>query len=410
MREVWLKKGGDRRLRSGHLWVFSNELREVPGDIPPGEPVRVLDHRGGFLAVAAYHPHALIAGRILSRREGEVDGAVVRHRMQRARELRRRWVPGRQAFRHVHGEPDGLPGLVVDRYGPLAVVQPNSAFAERILSHVLDALNQDSEVTGVLVRADSPARQMEGLSPRVEGVAGEVPRVMEVEEGGAKVVFSPWEGQKTGLFLDMRDIRDRLMGMVSGQTVLDLFSYVGQWGVRAALQGAKRVVSVDSSEGACAFAREGGARSSAGDRYQVVEADVFEYLRALPRGAFDVVICDPPAFIKNRRHLEEGKARYHRLNQLAARAVCEGGVLLSASCSHALPEADLFSIAMGAGRRQGREPLFLFRGGQSVDHPVLPDHPESGYLKSFALCLPQGEGGGAPSSPVAGDPSDGTLP
>lgn len=374
-------------MRGGHLWIYGEEVERPPAPPAPGEVVRVVDSRGAFVATAAFHPHAPIAGRILSRRDGEVvDGAFVHRRLARALAVRGVAVPGREAFRQVHGEADGLPGLVVDRYGPLAVVQPNSAWSEGVLGDVLEALRGTPGIGAALVRADSSAREAEGLSRRVEIGFGDVPEEAVVEEGGLRFAFSPRTGQKTGLFLDMRDNRERCLPWFPGRRVLDLFGYVGQWAVRAAGEGARLAVTVDSSADASARAAENASRNGLGDVVRAVRADVFEWLKEC-EGAFDVVICDPPAFVKSRRHLDEGTARYHHLNQLALRAVVDGGVLVTASCSHNLDEATLEEIVAIAAHRHGREVLRIYRGGQSADHPILPRHPNSAYLKCLAFVV-----------------------
>ncbi len=391
---VRLRRGADRRLRHGHLWVYSNEVIH-PDDRPAaGSLVHIEDNRGRFVASAAYHPGALIAGRIWSRDPKEaIDERLVRSRLAAAMQRRRAVIPGWPAYRLAHAEADGLPGLVVDRYGSLAVVQSTSVFTDSMLGAVTQALVEEHGCTAVLARNDARGRELEGLPSKVEVLAGEVPERWTVEEGGVPVRFDPQGGQKTGLFLDMRDCRDRMVSWAEGQRLLELYAYVGIASVRAAAAGARQVACVESSAPACELARENAAESGVADRVEVIQGDARAFVRDTAPGSWDRVICDPPSLIRRRKDSRRGLEAYRRIFYLALRAVKPGGLLQVASCSHLFSLEQLAETVATAASRQGRVLRRLHSGGASPDHPVLTAHPQSEYLKS-QIYLVEGEPGG----------------
>jgi len=353
--------------------VYSNELVH-PDPLPDaGSLVRLEDHRGRFLAVAAYHPNALIAARIWTREPDQaVDERLVARRVAAAAQRRAALVPRWQAHRLIHAEADDLPGLVVDRYGSLAVVQSTSAFTDTLVPLVADLLLRDCD--SVVLRNDARGRQMEGLPQQVEVLAGSVEGPFSIDEGGVRIHFDPLGGQKTGLYLDMRPNRDRIARWANGRSVLDLYAYVGITSARAAAAGARDVTCVDSSAGACALARQNLAEG------QVVQADVREHLKRVEPASYDLVICDPPALIQRKRDVTRGVDALRRLLYLAMRAVVPGGLLVSASCSYHLTRDKHDEVVQGAAARQGRALRRVFRGGAGPDHPLLPAHPQTDYL------------------------------
>jgi 23S rRNA (cytosine1962-C5)-methyltransferase len=379
--EVALRRDHDRRLRGGHLWVYSNEI--APQDDPPpaGSLVRLVDHRGKALAVAAYHPHALIAARVWSRDPGAViDEAWIADHIEAAARRRAVTCRGLDAMRLVHAEADGLPGLVVDRYRDLAVVQVTSAFGDRIVEVVTSTLVTRLGCTAVLARNDARGRQLEGLPSAVEVLFGEVPQHLEIDEGGCPVVFDPHGGQKTGLYLDMRPCRDAVAHAAPGATMLELYGHVGTASCRAAAAGAAAVTCVDSSAPACELAREAARRGGVSDRVNVIEADAREVLRDAEPGSMDVVLCDPPSLIKRRKDVRAGEEAYRRINHLALRVVRHGGLLFSASCSFHLSAGRHMELIAAVAHRQGRKVRVVRRGGAGPDHPIVPEHAETEYL------------------------------
>jgi 23S rRNA (cytosine1962-C5)-methyltransferase len=382
-----LRKDEDRRLRAGHLWVFSNEVDVTATPLTayqPGDLVEVQDARGAPMGVGYVNPRSLIAARLVSRdRNATLDRAFLRGRIRRAVALRDT-VFGTPFYRAVFGESDGLPGLVVDRFGDQLVVQITTAGMERVRDEVVAALQAELAPAGILFRNDVPGREMEGLPGYVETAAGEVPDTLALEENGVKFEV-PVAGQKTGWFYDHRMNRARLAAYVRGARVLDVFSYVGGWGVQAAARGAESVVCVDAS----APALEGVARNAelngVGERVSTRRGDAFDTLRELAAGGerFDVVVLDPPAFVKRKKDLKEGEEAYRRLNTLAMDVLRQDGVLVSASCSYHMPRASLQDAVLRAGRRQGRSLQIVEQGHQGPDHPIHPAIPETEYLKAF---------------------------
>ena len=387
-----LKANADRRLRAGHLWVFSNEVdvAVTPLNAFASGDQAILEAAGGKpLGVVALSPNNLICARLLSRDVKHVlDKSLLVHRINVALSLRERLFD-KPCYRLVYGDSDLLPGLVVDRIGDILVVQLASATMEKHKDDVLAALIQVCKPSGILLKNDSAARDAEGLNRYVETAFGLVPEWVALEENGVKFEAPVMQGQKTGWFYDHRMNRARLAPYVKGKRVLDLFSYIGGWGVQAAAFGASDVMCVDAS----AFALDGVERNAAlnglTDKVACVEGDVFEALKQLKASEerFDVIVADPPAFIKRKKDLKNGEAAYRRLNEQAMRLLNKDGILISASCSMHLPEDDLQNILLTSARHLDRNIQLLERGGQGPDHPVHPAIPETRYIKSLTCRL-----------------------
>lgn len=387
-----LKANADRRLRAGHLWVFSNEVdvAVTPLNAFASGDQAILEAAGGKpLGVVALSPNNLICARLLSRDVKHVlDKSLLVHRINVALSLRERLFD-QPCYRLVYGDSDLLPGLVVDRFGDILVVQLASATMEKHKDDVLAALIQVCKPSGILLKNDSAARDAEGLSRYVETAFGLVPEWVALEENGVKFEAPVMQGQKTGWFYDHRMNRARLAPYVKGKRVLDLFSYIGGWGVQAAAFGASDVMCVDAS----AFALDGVERNAAlnglTDKVACVEGDVFEALKQLKASEerFDVIVADPPAFIKRKKDLKNGEAAYRRLNEQAMRLLNKDGILISASCSMHLPEDDLQNILLTSARHLDRNIQLLERGAQGPDHPVHPAIPETRYIKSLTCRL-----------------------
>ncbi len=382
-----LKKNEDRRLRAGHLWVFSNEVDVVQTPLTafaPGDPVRVEDARGAPLGVGYVNPRSLIAARLVTRdADALLDGALLRRRLQRALALRE-MLFDRPFYRLAFGESDGLPGLVVDRFGDWLVAQVTTAGMERLKGEVAEALRDVLRPAGLLFRNDAGGRALEGLEGYVETAFGDVPEVLPLEENGVRFE-APVQGQKTGWFYDHRMNRARLAAYVKGRRVLDVFSYVGGWGVQAAAAGAAEVVCVDASAPALEMAARNAALNGVEERVATRRADAFDALRTLAADGerFDVVVLDPPAFVKRKKDLKEGEEAYRRVNQLAMQVLKQDGILVSCSCSYHLPRESLQDAMLRASRRMGRGLQVVEQGHQGPDHPVHPAIPETAYLKAF---------------------------
>lgn len=388
-----LKKNEDRRLRLGHPWIYSNEVDTAVTPLTgftPGQQVQVAAHGGKILGMAYVNPHSLIAARVFNREEHPLDRSLLIHRFNIALSLRERLF-ATPHYRVVHGEADGLPGLVVDRYGDILVAQITTAGMDVVREAVVDALVKVFKPQGVLLRNDSASRELEGLPRAVELAYGEVPQQAELLENGARFMVRPWDGQKTGWFYDQADNRARLPRYVQGKRVLDLFSYMGGWGVQALRHGASEAVCVDASALALEQCRMNADLNGVGAGLRTLEGDVFEVLKGLreDRERFDVVICDPPAFIKRRKDVTPGLEAYRRVNQMAMQVMARDGILISCSCSHHLQRDKLPELMWAAARHVDRSMQILEFGHQSADHPVHPAIPETDYLKAVvARILP----------------------
>ncbi len=380
-----LKQNEDRRLHAGHLWVFSNEVdtRQTPLlKFKAGELVRVLAHNDRALGLAYVNPQSLISARLLSSWKLP-DAAWFAQRMRIALALRER-LYAEPYYRAVYGEADGLPGLVIDRYGAQCVVQIATAGMERLKPQIQEAVLQVFNCDTLLFKNDGAAREQEGLPLYVEVAKGKLDQPGLVVEGGLRFSVPLAEGQKTGWFFDQAANRRALTKYVrKGARVLDVFSYVGAWGARAARDGAGEVICVDSSAGALTLAASNAERNSIA--LATIKGDAFDVLEALAKeGAqFDIVIVDPPAFAKRRKDLPKALAAYKRLNQLAMRLLVGEGILVSCSCSYHVSAAELQEAIAKAARGADKHVQILEMGGQAPDHPVHPAIPETRYLKAY---------------------------
>ena len=391
-----LRRGEDRRLRAGHLWVFSNEIdvaRSSLGDVD--SLVRVVDERDQLLGIAYYNPATLIAARLLSRSSAAIDLAWMVGRLRAALALREAHY-ALPCYRWVFGESDGLPGLILDRYQDGVVGQIATRGMQALQSLVEQAVREVLAPAWLVWKNDSSARTLEGL-PREQQVAvGQVPTELCAAEstarGAALQFLMPWEHlQKTGWFYDQAFNRSLLPRFLPARArVLDVCCYAGGWSVAAGAGGASAVTAVGASAAALSAAAANFNRNAALWADREVQAtwlkgDAFEQLAALDgaRQRFEAVIVDPPAFIKRRKDLHQGRAAYRKLNQLALRLVSEGGLLVSCSCSYHLSEADLLAALQAAARQSGKTVQVLHVGGQSPDHPVHPAVPETRYLKAI---------------------------
>ncbi|MDR3416104.1 MAG: class I SAM-dependent rRNA methyltransferase [Nevskia sp.] len=380
-----LKPQEERRLRAGHLWVYSNEIdteRTPLKQLPQGALCRFEDAGGRPLGTGYLNPHALLCGRLLTGQgDAAIDVAWFERRLAAAAALRQR-LYGKPHYRLVHGEGDALPGLVIDRYDDVYVVQIGTAGMENLKPQLLDALRALFRPRGIVLRNDSSAREAEGLPLYVEEL-GEVPSAVTIEEDGVRFEVAMRGGQKTGWFYDQRDNRDRLARYAPGARVLDVFSYVGGWALRAHRHGAREVACVDSSAAALEAAQHNASLN--GVQLEALRGQALDVLKQLAADGrrFELVIVDPPALIKRKKDHAEGLTLYSRLNRAAINLLAPGGFLVSCSCSYHLEPAELQRLLLRESRAACRRLQILEQGGQGPDHPVHPAIPETRYLKAF---------------------------
>lgn len=378
-----LNSNAERRLRVGHRWIFSNEVDTAVTPLKvfkPGDLANVVDARGKTLGTAYVHPNTLIAARLLTTRpDAAIDSEWFQRRLRVALSLRERLYPTPH-YRLVFGESDGLPGLVVDRYGEALVVQLSTAGMDVLKPLVIDALQAVLKPAGILLRNDGGARKVEGLPADALEVIGEVPETVEIIESGVRFNVPIRSGQKTGWFYDQRDNRDRLARYVKDKRVLDVFSYAGAWGLRAMAAGASQATCVDSSQPAI-DAADANARLN-GLALETRRGDALDVLKQLRTDgrSFEVIVVDPPALIKRKKDHDAGLEHYAALNRAAINLLAPDGILIACSCSFHLAPEDFQRILL---REAGTKLQILEQGGQGPDHPVHPAIPETRYLKAF---------------------------
>jgi 23S rRNA (cytosine1962-C5)-methyltransferase len=387
MEKIVLRK--TKRLLEGHLWVFSNELLESPKGFEPGALVELQGMRGEFLGVGYVNPHTLIAARLLSRKRVDIDGDFFRGRIERALALRERFLKGRSACRAVYSEADFLPGLVVDKYAGALAVQFLTAGMDVRKNAIIEVLDGVFRPDLIVVRNDSRARLLEGLPLYKEVVKGSLEKLPVIEEDVLRFEVNPYEGQKTGFFLDQSSNRTFFKGLIEGGKGLDLFSYAGAWGVHLAARGA-RVACVDESAKALDFARRNAELNGLEGNMDFLQADVFEFLKdeaGTGEGRYDFIVLDPPAFVKSARRLKEAEKAYRLLNALCMRLLKPGGLLATSSCSYHMGREMFLDMLGMAGKEAGRIPRLLALRSQALDHPVLLSMPETLYLKCAFLLV-----------------------
>ena len=384
-----LKPHREESFLKGHLWIFSGALQQPPHWIEPGGLVDVKSATGQFVARGYYNPHTDIAIRILTHDiEEAIDGEFLQRRIRSALELRQVFDPIQtNAYRLVHSEGDGLPGLVVDRFADILVAQIHTAGMERLLPLLIDALMSETRTRGLLLRNDSQSRRRESLEVEEPTVAaGKVPAQVAVRENGVQFLVDPWQGQKTGFFLDQRDKREAMRKYVRGKRVLNCFSYTGGFSVYAALTSDEtHVTSIDTSASAIELARQHFSLNGLDPgKHEFLIADVFEYLEQAQREGeqFDVVILDPPAFAKTQGARTQAVKAYRRLNLLGMHVLRPGGILLTCPCSGVIGLDDFLGVLAQVTQRLHRPVQLLEVYTHSVDHPISLAMPETTYLKA----------------------------
>lgn len=392
---LYLHRRQERRVQRGHPWVFSNEVaidRSPLTAFEPGDCVNVLSHSGKPLGTAYVNPHSLICARMLSAEPDCVlDDAMLASRISEALVLRETlgWLP---FCRLVYGESDRLPGLVVDAYGDVLVAQIGTAGMERMRDGIVAALLELCRPSAVVLRNDLASRKLEGLDTYIEVAHGHCPEAVSVRENETEFEIAPLAGQKTGWYYDQRCNRALVAGRSHARSVLDCFSYVGGFGIQAARAGAASVLCLDASQSALECAARNASLNGVEGTVELRRGDAFDALRALRDEGrrFDVVVVDPPAFIRRRKDRRSGLEAYRRLNRRAMQVLADDGLMLSASCSFHLSPEEHQAMVAGAADDVGRWIQILTRGHQAADHPVHPGLPESEYLKALLIRVVRG--------------------
>lgn len=385
-----LKRNEDRRLRAGHLWVFSNEVDTQATPLTgfsPGEAVNVVGANGRDLGSAYLNPHSLICARLFTRRpDTELDKSLIKHRLNIAVGLRERRYGKDAPCRLVFGEADGLPGLLVDRLGELLVAQSTTLGMDARLGEILQALQEVCQPTGILLRNDHPVREREGLEPQVAMQSGTLPGSVQVTDGPLALSLDPCDGVATGRFLDQAANRERLLPWLpEGARVLELDCGEGAWGLRAAAASGGNALCVSAQGERLAQVRENAQAS--GLRVETREGEALEVLKALRQEEekFDAVICNPPVLVPRKRDWNRGRRAYRQLNQAALQVTRRDGLLVTSSRSGPMSERELLRTVQAAGRHLDRALQLLETGHQGPDHPTHPAIPETAYLKTLFL-------------------------
>ena len=383
---VHLRSGRDHPVRLGHPWIFSGAIRDLDRSAEPGALARVYAADGSLLGVGYCNPRCTIAVRLLTRADEPIDAAFIHRRVAAALALRRAGVGAdTTAYRLINGEGDGLPGILVDRYADVLVLQCLTAGADRLKPWLLDALLAELAPRAIVERSEGSVRQAEGLGASASTLHGTAPAEVVVRENGLEFAVVPGGGQKTGHFCDQRLNRALVRDLAAGRRVLDAFAYSGGFAVHAAAGGAARVVAVDSSARALTAAAHNSALNRIGDgRVELVVRDVPRFLRECDE-IFDLLVLDPPALVKQRKDLARGTRAYKDLQLRAFRRAAPGALLITFTCSQHVDGTLFQRIVAGAASDARREVQVLRRLGPGADHPVALGHPEADYLHGLLL-------------------------
>lgn len=388
MTGIILKKNEDRRIKAGHPWIFSNEIARIDGTSEPGAACLVYDHTGGLIGTGYHNPRSLIAVRLLSRQQEDID-TIPFFEQRIAATLAHRHViyPQLDSYRLIYGESDQLPGLVVDKYGDYLSLQLLSAGMDRRRGLIVEVLQRLLAPKGIIARNDVAVRGMEGLSEGVELLAGNVPDSISMHENGLTFAVDLRQGQKTGGFLDQKENHLLLKEIVAGKQVLDCFCYSGSWACHAGYFGASSVLGLDISAKAVTLAQLNAGLNNLTEHVNFEECDAFDRLRSLKLEgrSFGVVVLDPPAFVKNRKTIAEATKGYLTINRRALELLEPGGYLISCSCSYHMGREAFREMLTTASRQAKREVRLVTSRSQAPDHPVLLSFPESEYLKCLVM-------------------------
>ena len=383
-----LSRNEDRRLRAGHLWVYSNEVDKAKTPLKsfePGQHVQICDSQEHPLGLGYVNPHSLICARLVSRQwKRKINSKLIGERLQTALAWRDKHY-ATQHYRWVFAEADGLPGLILDRYGDVVVGQLSTAGMEAMREQIEEAIRRVLSPAALIWRNMSAIRELEGLDRYDEVAFGDVPEYLQINENGLQFEVPAQSGQKTGWFYDQAANRNVMKAYSGGARVLDMFSYVGAWGITAAAHGAEAATCVDASKAAMDQVNINATLNKVQDKLTAVKSDAFEFLKTArqERREFDLVVVDPPAFIKKARDKRNGLEAYRRINEMAMQLLSKDGLLFSCSCSFHLSSNELQRLIQQAARHLDRHVQIISILQQSPDHPAHPAIPETRYLKGF---------------------------
>lgn len=381
---IKLKKNADKRIRKGHLWVFSNEV-DTPNvsEIVKGSIDELCDSGGNFLGMVYLNPNSLITARIISREKTDIDASFIKQRIREANSRRSNMCRESNAYRMFYGESDLIPGLIIDRYDDVYVIQSSTAGVDALMDMVVEAIVELCSPVAVYIRNDLPVRDLESIPRHKRLGYGELPEHVYIDLNGLKFRVDVESGQKTGFFLDQEFNRMSLVKYLpEGARVLDLFCYSGAWAINAAARAKCEAVAVDSSINALDAARKNAALNGVEERVELVKHDCIDFLKK-SEGFWDVVIADPPAFVKSKAKLAEGKRGYFDLNKRSLMKLRPGGLFVTCSCSHHLSLDDFLDLVLTASIQSSRRLRVLEVLGQGPDHPSLLAMPETAYLKAL---------------------------
>ncbi len=380
--KLFLKKNEDRRIRSGHLWIFSNEVQSLQGEAENGDLVEIYDSQNGFLGTGFYNKNSLISCRLLSGSAIEDFHWLIKERILNALKLRREFYPGEESFRLVFSESDFLPGLIIDKYNSTFVLQVYSCGMEKNIQTVAEVLKTELNAESIFTKNEKSFRRMEGLPEEDSIYLGSVePCIISVGSIKYKIDFE--KGHKTGFYFDQRDNRFFVEKISKGKSVIDAFCNSGGFGMHAAKAGASSVKFIDSSSFAIELAKQNCLMNDIRGNTEFVVSQVYEYFESLlsEKQQFDVVMIDPPAFAKKFKDLPAAKKGYEKLNRLALQLINGNGFLVTSSCSHHVTKEDFIQIVTDAARKADKKIQLIHFNGASLDHPELPAMIETSYLK-----------------------------
>ncbi len=385
--KVILKAGEGKRIKNGHKWVFSNEIKQVEGSPKAGDKVLLYDNAGALIGSGFYNPRSLIAFRLVSNKDEIFNVPFWQERVEAAKRLRENVYPSETSYRAVFGESDDMPGVILDKYGDYLCAQFVSAGAEKEKANILEAAKAVFSPKGIFVRNDASLRKLEGLNAENEIYFGDIAEDIIITENGVKFYADIINGQKTGFFFDQRDNRKKLAAYAKGKKVLDCYCHTGAFGIYAKTAGAKEVVFVDSSRPALETAEKNYALNGFKE-FNGLEADALDYLQSAEAKAekYDILSIDPPGLIKSRKDFNAGFKHYVKVNEAALKLAKKGALIATSSCSHHLSFKDFKDVIGQAAAKAKREVVIIEYGFQSKDHPVLASMQETEYL-NFAIIL-----------------------
>lgn len=384
---VFLRKGVQHRVESGHPWIFQTEISHIDGEFQPGDIVDVYNIRRRFIGRGYINPRSQIIVRILTRKQEPIGREFFRQRMEAAWKYRQTFVSEPDYCRLIYGEADQLPGLIVDKFGDYMVLQTLALGIDVHKATIISILNDMFQPLGIYERNDVPVRKLEGLEERTGYLQGEFSTLLQTMENGIPFYADIAHGQKTGFFYDQRENRQLLRPLATEAEILDCFCHTGSFAVHAAIFGAKKITAIDISEEAIALARKNAELNRVSERIEFQVANAFDVLRTMADAGrqFDVVILDPPAFTKSRNSLEGAARGYKEINLRGIKMVRPGGYLVTCSCSYHM-ERELFrAIVADAAVDAGRVIRQVEYRTQAKDHPILPAAPETEYLKFLVV-------------------------